>query len=249
MSPQRDPSLRAPARHAARAPRSGASRAAPRRCGARCRIAVLERSGGVFGSGDRASRPCRSLCSPAHGGGAPGGGIGALGGLAGHLHEADARGVSRTPASSSMPPASCAFPMRAPGSCFLPPGPATLHADLPLAGHRRRAWPRRAGTAALGRVPRAGRDDERLFRDAASAAAPGRGRGLHARHLRRRLRPPCHRPHARRFRRQCQPRAADAARLADRLHRDAARAGPQRSGRPRRNSCRSCSTRRGGCGG
>ena len=40
-----------------------------------------------------------------------------------------------------------------------------------------------------------------------------------------------HRAHARRLRRQCQPRAAHAARLADRLHRDAARPGGRRSAR------------------
>ena len=38
------------------------------------------------------------------------------------------------------------------------------------------------------------------------------------------------RAHAGRFRRQCQPRAAHAARLAARLHRDAAGAGPRRRG-------------------
>ena len=52
-----------------------------------------------------------------------------------------------------------------------------------------------------------------------------------------------HRPHARRFHRQRQPRTAHAAGLDRRLRRDPARPGPQRCRRHAISSCRSCRTR------
>ena len=140
-----------------------------------------------------------------------------------------------------MPAAPCASPMRAPARCF----PQTragrsLHASRSAGRRSATRWTRRwPGAPRSVDFHEPGDGDQRSTPSRCSPLQPpGEAGGFIARHLRRRLRPAGDRPHAHRFRRQCQPRAAHAARLADRLHRDAARPGPQRSAGVAKNSSR-----------
>ena len=169
-------------------------------------------------------------------------GRGRLAGLAGHVMKAtvealpqpafmlDATGVVRYANGSA------ASVSRNPAGRRLSRSPSGARNSARRSESRGPASRRRWSSASRARRPTS-------MRCTLSPVARRASGALHPGHLRRVSGAAGDRPHAGRFRRQCQPRTAHAARLADRVHRDAARPGARRPG-----GARAIPRRHGGAG-